>query len=171
MAAIGHILGVIAIIMFFISYQIHDKKKLIIVQSIATGLMTIQYLFIGAFSGFALNVVCLVRNFFFYHRDKKMFSGIYIPIIFSVIIAVVSVFSWDGLHSLLLIGGLMINTICFGLCTTQNLRKSILLTSTMVIIYNVFAGAYTGIVSESISIISSVIGIVRYNRETKGRAA
>ena len=60
MAAIGHILGVIAIIMFFISYQIHDKKKLIIVQSIATGLMTVQYLFIGAFSGFALNVVCLV---------------------------------------------------------------------------------------------------------------
>ena len=164
---IGHFLGFIAIAFYFLSYQIHDKKKLIIVQSVATGLICIQYILIGAYSGFALNAVCLIRNFFFYHREKKFFSARIIPYAFALIMAAVSAFSWDGLHSLLIVGGLMINTVCLGVCSTQNIRKSILLTSSMIIVYNIFEGSYSGIISESISILSALIGIIRYRRKTK----
>ena len=164
---IGHILGFIAIAFYFLSYQVHDKKKLIIVQSVATDLICIQYILIGAYSGFALNIVCLIRNFFFYHREKKFFSARSIPYAFALVMAAVSAFSWDGLHSLLIVGGLMINTVCLGVCNTQNLRKSILLTSSMIIVYNIFAHSYSGITSESISILSALIGIIRYCRESR----
>jgi len=163
----GHIIGAVAVSLFFISYQVSDKKKLLIIQSVATGANCLQFLLLGAYSGFALNIVCIIRNMLFYYRDKKFLSGIWLPYTMSIVMAVVSAFSWDGYHSLFIIGGLMINTVCMGLCDAQNLRKSTLITCPMVIIYNVFEGAYSGIVSESISICSAIIGIVRYMKAKK----
>ena len=100
MEMIGHILGVIAIGLFFLSYQIFEKKKLLIVQTLATTLLCLQYLLIGAYSGFVLNIVCVIRNFLYFHRDKKFFSGIWLPILLALVMALVSLFSWDGYHSL-----------------------------------------------------------------------
>ncbi|MBQ9083050.1 MAG: YgjV family protein [Clostridia bacterium] len=161
---LGHIIGVIAIGLYFLSYQIFDKKKLLFVQTLATAMMCLQYILIGAYSGFGLNIVCIIRNLLFYHRDKKALSGVWLPVLLAVVMAVVSLFSWDGYHSLLIILGLMINTVCMGICDSQNLRKSVLLTCPMIMIYNVFAHSYSGIISETISLISAAIGIVRYKK-------
>ena len=165
MEQIGHILGFIAIGVFFLSYQIYDKKKLLLMQSIATGILSVQYLLLGAWSGFGLNLVCLLRNFFFYHRDKKCFSWKFWPVIFALLMAAASLFSWDGWHSLFIILGLMINTLCMGFLNSQGLRKSILLTCPMIIVYNAFEMSVAGIINESISIISAVIGILRFRKK------
>jgi len=164
---LGHIVGVIAVICFFVSYQIHDKKRLLILQTFATGLICLQYILIGAYSGFALNIICICRNLCFCNRDKKIFSGLFFPIFFAVLMAVVSAFSWDGWYSLFIVSGLMLNTVCLGILNAQNIRKSILISCPLIILYNLFAGSYSGIVNESISIVSAVIGIVRYNKEKK----
>lgn len=160
----GHIVGAVGIVFFFLSYQIYDKKKLLAVQTIATSIMCLQYLLLGAYSGFALNVVCLIRNFFFYNRGKKFFSGNHWPVLFALAMAAVSLLSWDGWHSLFIIAGLMINTLCLGFCNSQDLRKSILLTCPMIIVYNCFELSIAGIISESISMISAGIGIIRYRK-------
>ncbi|MBQ6947398.1 MAG: YgjV family protein [Clostridia bacterium] len=161
----GHIVGAVAIGMFFLSYQVSEKKKLLIVQTLATALICLQYVLIGAYSGFALNVVCILRNLLFYHRDKKFLSGVWLPITLALIMAGISLFSWDGYHSLLIVGGLMINTLCMGLCNQQNLRKSVLVTCPMVFAYNLVAHSYSGMISESISFLSAAIGIIRYRKK------
>lgn len=157
----GHIIGFIAIGLFFLSYQVFDKKKLLIIQTVATAAICLQYLLIGANSGFALNIVCMIRNLLFYHRDKKYLSGLWLPYTMAIIMAAVSMLSWDGYHSLFIIAGLMINTVCMGICDTQNLRKSILVTSPIVLIYNIVELSYSGIISECIALCSAAIGIVR----------
>ncbi len=162
MTLTGNIIGALAIIFFFWSYQVKDKAKLIFVQSGATLLTCIQYLLVGGYSGFALNIVCLIRNVFFFLMDKKQAKSPLIPIIFACILPIVSIFSWDGWISLFVIGGLTINTLCLGLGTAQDVRKSILLTSPMVIVYNIATQAYAGIVNETIVIISAVIGLIRF---------
>lgn len=167
---IGHSLGLCAIALFFVSYQLKSKKALLVVQTVATGLSCLQYLLIGASSGFALNIVCITRNLFFYHRDKKFFSSLFFPIFFAAVTVGVSLLSWDGWFSLFIVAGLAINTVCLGVCDQQDLRKSILLTSALIIIYNVFVLSYTGIVSESISIISAAIGIVRFAKKDKNES-
>ena len=164
MELVGHGLGLVAIGLFFLSYQIFDKKKLLLVQTSATALICLQYLLIGAYSGFALNIVCIIRNFLYYFRDQKGRSGIVLPVLLALLMAAVSLFSWDGYHSLLIIGGLMINTVCMGIFDSQNLRKSVLITCPMVFAYNLLSGSYSGMVSESISFLSAAIGIIRYNR-------
>ena len=159
---IGHILGFVSVGLFFYSYQVTKKRDLMIIQTVATALSCIQYLLIGALSGFALNIVCIIRNFVFHYRDKKQSTELVSPILLSFCIAVASIFSWEGVHSLLITTGLVVNTLCMGLCDTKTFRKTILISSTLILIYNVFAFSYSGILSESISLISVIIGIIRY---------
>ena len=61
----------------------------------------------------------------------------------------------------------MINTVCMGLCSAQGLRKSILVTCPMVIVYNVAELSYSGIISESVSLCSALIGVIRYRKSNK----
>lgn len=162
---IGHILGFISVGLFFYSYQCTQKRKLMIIQTVATALSCVQYLLIGALSGFALNVVCIIRNFIFYFRDKNQRTDIVSPIIVSLCIAGASFLSWEGIHSLLITMGLVINTMCMGMLDAKSFRKTILITSSLILIYNIFAASYSGILSESISLISVIIGIIRYRTE------
>ena len=160
---IGHILGFIAVGLFFYSYQCTQKRSLMIIQTVATALSCIQYLLIGAFSGFALNVVCILRNFIFYFRDKNQRTDLTSPVLISLCIAAASILSWEGIHSLLITLGLVINTVCMGMCDAKSFRKTILISSSLILVYNIFAVSYSGILSESISLISVIIGIVRYS--------
>lgn len=170
MELLGHIIGFVALIFFFASYQIREKKLLLAAQTGATILICLQYLLIGAYSGFALNVVCLIRNFVYFSPAKKLLRGWLFPLLFAATIPVVSLWSWDGYHSLFIITALMINTVCLGVCTPQSLRKSILLTSTLVILYNVISGSVSGVANEAVAILSSIIGLVRF-RKSKGDTA
>ena len=45
------------------------------------------------------------------------------------------------------------------------MRKSILVTSPLVLIYDVFTLSIGGIVYETVAIVSSIIGIVRYRKD------
>ena len=164
---IGHALGFVSVGLFFYSYQRTQKRKIMIIQTVATALSCIQYLLIGAFSGFALNIVCIIRNFTFYYRDKNQRTDLISPVLFALCMAVVSIFSWEGIHSLLITLGLVINTVCMGIFDAKNFRKTILISSSLILIYNIFASSYSGILSESISLVSVVIGIIRYRQPVK----
>ncbi len=159
---LGHILGFISVALFFYSYQRTQKSKIMIIQTVATALSCLQYLLIGALSGFALNVVCIIRNFAFFYREKNQKTDLITPVIFAAAMAVVSCFSWEGIHSLLITLGLVVNTVCMGIFDAKSFRKTILISSTLILVYNIFAFSYSGILSESISLISVVIGIIRY---------
>lgn len=82
---IGHVLGFVSVGLFFYSYQRTQKRKIMVIQTVATALSCVQYLLIGAFSGFALNVVCIIRNFVFYFRDKKQGNDLITPVAFAFV--------------------------------------------------------------------------------------
>lgn len=163
---LGHALGFISVALFFYSYQRTQKSKIMIIQTVATALSCVQYLLIGAASGFALNIVCIIRNFAFYYREKNNKTDLVTPVAFAIAMAVVSCFSWEGVHSLLITLGLVVNTVCMGIFDAKSFRKTILISSSLILIYNIFALSYSGMLSESISLISVVIGIIRY-RDTQ----
>ena len=167
MKLIGQLIGFLGIALFIASYQIFDKKKLLIVQSLATGAMALQYILIGAYSGFALDLICILRNIIYCNREKKYLSGRWIPYALAVIMAVVSSFSWDGYHSLFIIAGLMLNTVCLGVCDSQNLRKSILISCPLILTYDAVELSISGMINEGMSTISAIIGIVRYAQAKK----
>ena len=166
---IGHCLGFVSVGLFIYSYQRSKKEKILAIQTVATALSCVQYLLIGAMSGFALNIVCIIRNFVYSYRDKKNHKDWWSPALLAVIMAVVSCFSWEGWHSSMITLGLVINTVSLGVFGAKNIKKSIVVSSSLILAYNVFAGSYSGMLSESLSILSAIIGIVRLHKNVEAK--
>lgn len=77
--------------------------------------------------------------------------------------------SWEGPISLVLMVALMANTIFMSFGDPQLLRKSVIGTSSLILIYNLLMAHPTigGIMNESIAIVASIIGVLIY-RKKKG---
>ena len=162
---IGQGLGIIATAITFLSYQVNKKNTLLILQTSATLCTCLSFLFLGASTGFALNIVCIVRNITFYFQDNDSKTHKISSAILALTMVVLGIISWQGLHSLLIIVALAINTAVMSFNNPQLLRKSVILTSSMILIYNVIVFSIGGIANEGISVASSIIGIIRFRNE------
>ena len=162
----GQFMGFVAVVLGFISFQMRTQKKLLVVQIITTLAFCIHYGFIGAFSGMVMNGLGIVRNIAYYYKDKPLFSGRKCPVFFGILMTVAGVLSWQGWYSIFVLLGLVINTVCLSFANPQSIRKSILVSSPLVLIYDVFVLSAGGIIYESVVIVSSIIGLIRYRRET-----
>ena len=162
---IGQGFGLIAIALGFISFQMKTQRKLILAQLATAVVFCIHYALIGALTGMAMNVVGAIRCVAYYYRNQKGSKSPVIPIIFTVCMATAGILTWTDWYSVFMLLGLVINTVFMASSAPQRVRASILVSSPLVIVYNVFTTSYGGIVYESVAIISSAIGIVRYIKE------
>jgi hypothetical protein len=157
----GQFLGIVAIILGFLTFQMKSREKLVFLQIAATFAFAIHYLLIGAYSGMALNFVAMIRNIVFYFVGKEKPVPRFLSVLFAVFMSVMGVLSWQAWYSIFAVLGLLINSYCMSFSNSQNICKSILVTSPMVLIYNCFVLSVGGIVYESVAIISASIGIFR----------
>lgn len=162
MQLIGQVFGWITTLLTFLSFQCKEHKKLVIVNTLATASLCMSYLFLGAWSGMLMNLVAILRNFAIYKRNCRFFSHSFWPYFFAILMGILGALSWQGPMSLLVIMALIIGTLFLYSPNVQNLRKITILTSTMVIIYNVYYQVWGGVVNELIAIVSSAIGLYRY---------
>ena len=162
---VGQMMGFVAVVLGFVSFQMRTQKQLLVVQTATTIAFCIHYYLIGATSGLMLNLLGIVRNLVYYHKDKPLFSGKKCPIFFAVVMGIVGMLSWQGYYSIFVVMGLVINTVCLSFTNPQNIRKSILVSSPLVLAYDAFVLSIGGVIYESVVIISSIIGIVRYRQE------
>lgn len=164
---IGQIFSFVAMALTCLSYQFNSKSKLLIVQSLSTLSICISYFFLGASVGMVLNVVCLVRNIIFYFQKEGSRYQLIAGVVLAVAIAVCGALSWQGPISLLMIFALAINTVVLSFGKPQLLRKSIFVTSTMVLLYNVFVFSIGGILNECVAIGSATVGLIRFMNRKK----
>ncbi|MBR6709049.1 MAG: YgjV family protein [Clostridia bacterium] len=163
---IGQILGIFAPILTVVTYQMNTKKSLLIVLTSATVCTCLSYLLLGATSGFSLNIVCVLRNLCFYFQHEGSKANTVSALLLAAVMVIFGALSWQGPISLLIMIALAINTICMSLGNPQRLRKSILLTSSLVLIYNVVVFSIGGMINESLAIGSAIVGIIRF-KQTK----
>ncbi len=168
---IGQILGIFAPIITFISYQVNSKKRLLALQTAATLSTCLSYMFLGATSGFALNIVCIIRNIAFFFQDSKSKINLISACALAAIMGGLGFLSWEGPISLLVIFALAANTIFMSFGNAQLLRKSVIVTSSMILIYNIYVFSLGGMFNESVAIVASVIGIIRFIRKKKEKKA
>lgn len=161
---IGQVLGGVAIVLGILSYQMKSQSRLLLLQIATTVVFVAHYALIGATSGMALNVVCAVRNVAFYIRHRMGREGKLLPIGFTVLTAVVGILTWEAWYSIFIFAALIINAFCMSFSNAQNVRKSILITSPLVMIYDAFTLSVGGFVYESVAVASSIVGIVRHRQ-------
>ena len=164
---IGQGLGVVAILLGFLTYQVRSQKALLIVHIITTVVFSAHYGMIGAYTGMAMNALGLVRNLVYYRRNQKQSAELYSPIFFTVLMGIVGALTMQAWYSILMVLGLVINTFAMSFSKPQNVRKSILVTSPMVLLYDLIVRSYGGAIYETVAIVSAAIGILRYRRTSQ----
>lgn len=162
---IGQVLGVVAIALGFLSYQMKHQRQILLLQLITTVVFLVHYLLIGATSGMAMNVVNFFKTLTYYYRSKHGKTGWAVPILFGVAMAAIGILTWEAWYSIFVVLGLLVHAIGMAFTNPQNVRRSILVSSPLVLIYDIFVRSYGGIVYESVAVISSAIGLYRHRKE------
>lgn len=161
---VAQALGIVAVILGFISFQVKTDKQLLFVHAVICAVFSAHYYLLGAIPAAVLNAVGVTRNIFYLCKDKKFYNPKLFPILFALIMLFLGIFSANGIHSVLVIAGLVINTVCLSFRNAQNVRKSVLVTCPMVLLYDIIEKSFGGVIFESVSMISAFIGIMRYRK-------
>ena len=167
---IGQIISVVAVLITFLTYQMRSTRGIMLTLSAATVVACIAYAILGGTTALWLNIVGIVRNICYTFERKNKFVYISLPILLALIMTVMSVFLWEGYHSLFFVVGLALNTLALGYFSPNNLRKSLLLTCSLILIYNLFVPSIGGAINEIVAITSAIVGLIRYRKKDQGSA-
>lgn len=167
---IYNIASVFAIILFISSVQFEKKKDILLVQTFASFCYMVSYYILGALSGFYTEIVEQIKNITFIHFEKKnkKIPTIYL-LIFLLLLIIIAIFTYDGIHSLI---PLTINIIYFISSYIKNpwaLRFFMIVCATLWGLYNFFVHAYIVIIGNVIEIISAIISLVRFKNDNKSK--
>ena len=160
---LGQLLGVLAMVFSILTWQMNTHKKMMGMQILCAGLFAAHYVLIGAYTGAVINGVAVIRNVVFYHREKKCFSGMGWVYLFAALMAVGGIVSGyrEGWIAVFMIVGMVINTLSLSCTDPQRVRKVILFSSPLMLIYNLLTISIGGIVNESLSMCSTVTALLR----------
>lgn len=156
------------------TYYLKDRKKILIVNFLGTISIGIAYVFLEAWTGFAMCIVALIRNVIFMIDEKKngkketiSVKDIFLLMFFFLIIGISTIFTYDGFLSLLSIFATMLYTysvwqkkvIVYKLCGIP--------VGMLWIAYNIYIMSLFGIILESILLIASTSGYVLALKDSK----
>ena len=155
-------IGLVGTLLFFVSFQYRDNKKLFRVQFLSYLFYTVHLLLLGAFTGglsYIINTfrsLCLGSNWKF--AQSKTMCWIICGMQFAVLII-----TWNGWLSVLPVTANIAATIGG---YTHNPRKiriaGMFINSPLWIIYDIIVGSWAGILDEVVSEASMIISIIRY---------
>lgn len=163
---IGQALGILAVILGFVSFQMKTPKGILIFQILASAVFAIHYLLIGAITAMALNLLGCIKCGVYYIRNKRGLNGFVAPAIFTTLTIITSIMTWGGWVSALIMVGLVVNTISLALPDANKTRMFMFIKSPLCLAYNLLVKSGGGVIYECAVLTSSLIGIIT-NRKTK----
>lgn len=168
---IGQLIGFIPLILAFVTFSLSKRKHILISKTLSDLLSAVHFFLIGEVVGGAVCIVNTGRGFVFYNKGKKWASGIYIPIIFSILTLLTTLIRWQGWYTLLPAVGSVLAVIGFW-CNRPRLVKLFNLPAvTLWLIYSIMTESISATLINIISIItiisSTVIEIVRNRKSEK----
>lgn len=83
-----------------ISFQKNKKERLLKLQMFSSLLYAIQYVFLKAYTGFFMNIICMIRNLIF-NKFKNRRPPLYCLVIIIALMISCSVFTFNGIISIL----------------------------------------------------------------------
>lgn len=166
---IGQIFGIFGLLMFVLSFQCKNSKKLVLVQGIGGMLFFINFMLIGAYGGALFNLTVLVRGLLYMKKGKKIWK----PVLVELMLTVAYV------YSLTLLKGDMLQIVLTTLPYVSLLVMSALmwkengkliryfqiaLLSPSWLIHNIFNFTLGGILAEVFNILSAIISLIRFKK-------
>lgn len=171
MQTAAFIIGLLAVACFLLSYQMKRRKGIILLNATSRALYILQYILLGAFDGAALDVTGMIASLLAGKKDaaliKKHLKLFIIGI--DVIIIVSGLIFYRNIFSLFPIVGVLLHTSAFWLENEKHIRLVSLLGSPFWLVFNITSGAYGSAIGDTLSIISILIAIFRYDILNKNK--
>ena len=168
---IGQLLGLVAVVMGFLSFQRKNAAGIIVFQLTAALIFAVHYTLIGAPTAIALNLLTAANCIFCYFRDKRGSKSMIGSYVMMLLVVVISLLTWEGWYSATIMVGLVFNMISLALDHPQKTRRVMLIKAPLCFVYNLMVGSLGGMVYECTILASAVIGLFRYRGGKQKRDA
>ena len=171
MKFIPHVVGLLAVVTFLLSYQQKKRKNIILCNVLSRCLYILQYFLLGAYAGAVLDVLGAISSVFA-GKKHTPFMQKYIRIILPAVTVVMVAAgvtiallnrSYLDLFSLV---GVLLHTSAFWMSEERKIRIVSLLGSPFWFVYNLLSHAYSSAIGDLLTMGSIVIAMIRY-RKTK----
>ena len=166
---IPQIIGILAVASFLLSYQLKNRKSIIILNTVARCLYILQYVLIGAFTGAVVDVLGAVACIVASKKDvpfiKKHLPWVIIAVNLSILVSGLAVY--EAPIDLLPIAGVLIQTGALWLSNEQTIRKISLIGSPCWFTYNLCFKAYGPAAGDLMTAASIIIAIIKYRKASK----
>lgn len=168
---IVQVIGFIAFVVSLIAYHMDKKEKILGSMILSNLLNLIHYLLLGAYSGCITKGLAICRDSFIIIKNKrkklssKMFLGLFI-----ITYIITGIYTYKGVLSLFPIIAATIYIIPVWNGNEITIKRTAFGCYFLWLIYNIFVFSIAGIVSNVVSIISTLIAIINEKgRKNNGR--
>lgn len=158
---VAQITGIMAFVFSVVSLQAKSTKVINILKTISQILFSVQYFLLGAYTAMFMNMFASLRGFTYLHLESKKKSTLWAQIIFIFIFVLFGLLTWDGIIGIFAILGMVIQTIAYGSKKPSNIRMIDFFACFMWFTYNLYYHSVGGLLSDTFSAVSIVIGIIR----------
>ena len=160
---IVQLIGFVGLFMSILAFQFKKHGQIVLCKISSEFIFAIQYLFLGAWTGAALEFLSVFRNVLFLRLVKKNRSTTPVIILFGIFVLVTGVASYSSPLSLLPIGAKLLTTVSYGLKNEKWLRIITLPSCILWVIYNLYVGSYAGAIGDSIALVSLLIAMYKFD--------
>lgn len=161
---IAQLFGTFALIILIYSLQKNEKESLLKLQVLSSLFYAFQYLFLKAYSGFLMNLVCAIRNVYFHKQHNKSILS-FVFLLF--IICFLSYLSYDGIWSILPTVAVIVFTISLMQNRLTFIRIAEIIACILGVIYSIKVNAITGLITQIIELSASIIAFYRFDIKKK----
>ena len=165
MALIGNIVGITAVILFVLSYQLKNRRAIILCNAASRALYVVQYLLLCAFEGALLDVVAFFVSLLCCFRYSNFVKKHFVLTVILSNIGIISIgmLTYQNIFSLLPILGVIFETLALWLKRERDIRIMSLLGAPFWLVYNLMNLAFGSAAGNVITMVSIVTAIVRYD--------
>lgn len=156
---ISQILVVIYYIIYSMTFQLNDRKKILLLGCVATLMSAISYILLGAYTGMAMCFVAIIRNLIF--ANKKSKNKISYLILINSLILLLSILTYNNVFSLLDVFATIIYTYSLWNDSTKNYKLLGIIVNILMLGYDISLKSIFGVIFVILSLISSIIGYFR----------
>lgn len=137
-----------------------QKSTIMLWFSLYNVVILATYFMLGRYTGSILIFVTLIKSILFYILARKNIRPqIWILVLFEISYIVIPIFLWESATDIILIANLLLVTYLCWQSNIKLLKFGYILSSILLITYDIIVGAYTTIIAEVVFLISTCISI------------
>lgn len=159
---ITQIIGFVAFALAVLTFQSNKHKSITLTKCASDALFVVQFIMLGAYTGAMMNGIGCVRNIVYSILVEKKKNVRIAVIVFSIIVVISGIATWNGPISLLAIFGKLLSTLSYAFKNPRNVRRMTIPVCIVWGIYDSICGSWAGVLTEIFTLTSIAIAYIRF---------